>query len=297
VVADPDASEINQAGLRWQRDGIDLAAGRQRIVYDHARFIGDVGFRQNQQTYDAVAASYARGPWTFRAAWLDEVHRVFGEDHPNPLSAEQDLDARLLNISRAVGPATAVAYHYDVENQDLSNASSRTIGARVSGAHAFDASQKLLYTVELARQGDTARAPSRDAQGYALGEIGYGFGPHAVKAGVERLGGDGTVAFQTPLATLHAFNGWADQFLVTPANGLVDRYVTVGGKLWGGDYAIFVRDFDSDRGSIDYGREYDAVYRRGFAKHFEWEVKFADYRAEEFSRDVRKAWFSITARY
>ena len=29
---------------------------------------------------------------------------------------------------------------------------------------------------------------------------------------------------QTPLATLHAFNGWADMFLTTPANGLQDLY-------------------------------------------------------------------------
>ena len=35
------------------------------------------------------------------------------------------------------------------------------------------------------------------------------------------LGSDGGVAaFQTPLATLHAFNGWADLFLTTPARGL-----------------------------------------------------------------------------
>jgi hypothetical protein len=39
------------------------------------------------------------------------------------------------------------------------------------------------------------------------------------------LEGDGTIGFATPLATLHAFNGWADMFLVTPINGLKDLYV------------------------------------------------------------------------
>ena len=43
-----------------------------------------------------------------------------------------------------------------------------------------------------------------------------------MKLGFERLEGNGTVALQTPLATLHAFNGWADKFLSTPANGLRD---------------------------------------------------------------------------
>ncbi len=43
--------------------------------------------------------------------------------------------------------------------------------------------------------------------------------------GYELLGSDdGVAAFQTPLATLHKFNGFADQFLVTPAGGLQDIY-------------------------------------------------------------------------
>ena len=43
------------------------------------------------------------------------------------------------------------------------------------------------------------------------------------RSGYELLGSDGvTVAFSTPLATLHAFEGWADKFLATPAAGITD---------------------------------------------------------------------------
>jgi len=42
--------------------------------------------------------------------------------------------------------------------------------------------------------------------------------------GYEVLEGNGAIGFATPLATLHAFNGWADMFLTTPANGLKDLY-------------------------------------------------------------------------
>ncbi|MEI8045213.1 MAG: hypothetical protein WCL11_27625, partial [Verrucomicrobiota bacterium] len=49
--------------------------------------------------------------------------------------------------------------------------------------------------------------------------------------GYEVLEGNGTIGFATPLATLHAFNGWADMFLSTPANGLKDFYLKAGYSL------------------------------------------------------------------
>ena len=42
------------------------------------------------------------------------------------------------------------------------------------------------------------------------------------------LASDNSQGFRTPLATLHAFNGWADLFLDTPPDGLSDIYVRGG---------------------------------------------------------------------
>ena len=73
------------------------------------------------------------------------------------------------------------------------------------------------------------------------------------------MGGDGSYSFQTPLATLHAFDGWADLFLNTPIKGLKDAYVraegdvpVVGIKLLG-----FYHDFRSDSGNDKFGTELD----------------------------------------
>ncbi|MGK2941532.1 MAG: alginate export family protein, partial [Immundisolibacter sp.] len=85
VVADPDGTEVNQAYLAWQGVAGNLARyGRQAINFDNQRFVGDVGWRQNQQTVDGftyqntmladVAASYA---------YIYNVNRIFGEDTPN----------------------------------------------------------------------------------------------------------------------------------------------------------------------------------------------------------------------
>src|SRR5687768_7167578 len=56
AVVDPDGTEINQYFLRFSGLPKNIfTAGRQRLVLDNHRFIGDVGWRQNQQTYDGYS--------------------------------------------------------------------------------------------------------------------------------------------------------------------------------------------------------------------------------------------------
>ncbi|MED5432978.1 MAG: hypothetical protein VX920_11630, partial [Pseudomonadota bacterium] len=96
--------------------------------------------------------------------------------------------------------------------------------------------------------------------------------------------------FQTPLATKHAFNGWADLFLATPADGLEDTFVTVGGKLAGFKLAAIYHDFKSNEGSTDYGTEMDLLVARPIGKHYTVGLKYADYSADDFGADTSKYW-------
>ena len=58
VVPDPEAFELNRLQIAWSgAEGRSVVLGRQRIVLGNARFIGNVGFRQNEQTFDAARAS------------------------------------------------------------------------------------------------------------------------------------------------------------------------------------------------------------------------------------------------
>ena len=50
VVGDPETSEINQVFLSCTGGKTTATVGRQRLVLDGARFVGDVGWRQNMQT-------------------------------------------------------------------------------------------------------------------------------------------------------------------------------------------------------------------------------------------------------
>ena len=60
---------------------------------------------------------------------------------------------------------------------------------------------------------------------------------------------DGMYGFSTPLATLHKFNGWSDQFLTTPKEGLVDLYASISGKAFGGGWTVALHDFSADESS------------------------------------------------
>lgn len=296
-IADPDGEELsNQLWVGWRAgERTSVVAGRQRVVLDNARWFGDSAFRQNQQTFDAIATSFAAGTATIRYAWLDDVHRVFGEDNPNRLLAKLDLDAHLVNASLPLGPVTAVGYGYFVENEDVPANSTRTIGVRASAQHALGAPWTLAWVAEVARQSDWRDGAPLD-ESYGFVEATIGTPVVRTKLGRERLGGNGTRAVQAPFASLHPFNGFADRFTTTPANGLVDTWVGLAGKVGPGEAALVFHRFDSDRGGGHYGDEWDVSWKWAPGPHHELEAKAAKYLADTFARDTTKLWLSYTFR-
>jgi hypothetical protein len=299
TVADPEGSEWNQAYVGWDSGkGTQFAAGRQRINLDNQRFIGAVGWRQNEQTFDAFTATHTfANKTTLRYAYLQDVHRVFGNEHPNPLSAEYDLDGQLLNLAHPFALGTLSAYGYLIDNQDLPLTSTRTFGARFAGAKAMAEPWKLVYALEYARQSDWRGGAANIDADYSLLEIGASRGAYTGKIAQETLGGDGHYAFQTPFATLHAFNGWADKFLVTPVNGLVDRYVQFNGPIGKLQWIARYHSFDADHGSASYGSEWNASLAWPINARLSALAKFARYDADSFARDTDKLWLSVEYKY
>ena len=133
-------------------------------------------------------------------------------------------------------------------------------------------------------------------------DAGLAFGDLGITGGYEKLGAQGGKAFQTPMATLHKFNGWADLFLTTPANGIEDFYAGLSYKLPqvkalpGLNAAVTFHRFESDTGSLHYGDEWDASI--GFkVKRVGVLFKFADYNADLFGTDTRKFWVQFEMAY
>ncbi len=298
AITDPRGVELNQAWLGWKNDRIGATLGRQRLLFDNQRWIGNVGWRQNEQTFDALSMQWKPiATVTARYAFLDRVHRVSGDDARDPLARERNLSTQVFNLAMKHRMQQWVGYAYLHDDRDVSTASTSTYGVRWSGARLHDGSG-WGWTLESARQRDYANNPLTFSHAYWLVEPT--FTSHGVtwRAGWEHLGGNGTHALQTPLATLHAFNGWADKFTVTPPGGLEDRYIGSGGKFGRGgnagkfNWAVAWHDYRADTGGR-YGSEWNASL--GFPVHgaVSGMVKLADYRSDGFARDTRKLWLQL----
>jgi len=284
IVADPEITEINQAFLEFS--GVtDTTAklGRQRIIHDNARFVGNVGWRQNEQTYDAFRLDNASLPGArLSYAYLGNVRDVFSNDTA--------VSSHLLNARYDGFPLGAlVAYGYFIDFKDTPANSQQTLGLRFAGSRQIK-SVKLLYTLEAARQDPYERGDKGIDAAYRLLELGLTVKGVTAKAGYELLGGDNFSGFETPLATKHAFNGWADMFLNTPTNGLRDIYLQAGGKWAGFRLLAVYHDFRADKGAADYGTELNLLAARKFAGRYTLGLKYASYNADTWLVDTRKFW-------
>ena len=303
VVADADGTAFNQAWVAYT--GIadtTFKVGRQRINLDNQRFVGGVGWRQNEQTYDGVTiVNTSLADTTAVYAYVQNVERIFGPDDGRdgtPASnSNLETEAHIFNVNyKGLGFGTLSGYAYLLDIDDIPDASTQTFGARFTGSQGDET--KFLYTAEYARQSDYKDSTkSFDADYYML-EAGVQAKGVTAKLGMEVLGADDDKgSFSTPLATLHAFQGFADKFLATPGDGIEDVYVSVFTKILGAKVGMIYHDFEADEGSTNYGNEIDFVIAKQVHKNVHLLFKYANYNADDFGTDTEKAWLQLTVKF
>jgi hypothetical protein len=303
LVADPEGTEVNQAYLAYNNFDTTFKFGRQIITYRDApyhRYIGTIGWRQNWQTFDAFSVVNKSLPdTTLSYAYIDKVQAIFGDDGTvapfGVESGEIEMDSHLFNIQYAglpIGNLEGYAYLLDYSDSVEGTPFSReTYGLRLSGAKPINDAFTAVYTAEYATQDDYADG-EMDQQDYYLLELGGKYKGWLLKLSHEVQEGDGVTSFRTPLGTNHAFQGWADKFLLTPPAGLEDTYVTLVGNVFGAKLVAQYHDFETDEGSLDAGDEFDIMLAKTFKQHYTLGVKYADYNADdEFGgTDTEKFW-------
>ncbi|PHR92822.1 MAG: hypothetical protein COA69_05710 [Robiginitomaculum sp.] len=306
VIADPKITEVNQAYIAYTGfEKTTLLAGRVALNLDNQRFIGTVGWRQNDQTWDmAGIITKPVDDLTITGAYVWNVNRIFGDDHP---FGDLDTNTFIVNSKYSgfdLGNFTAYGLFIDLNDIPVLGLSSQTMGVRFDGKHKLGGGNvTALYEAEIATQSDYKDSPLDYTATYYHISAGLSANGLTGKVGYEVLGSDnGIASFKTPLATLHKFNGWADKFLNTPAGGLEDFYGSLSYKT-GGDgpmkglkFDVIYHDFSADVGG-DYGNELDLQVSKKFGKHYYAGLKFADYNSNGFASDTQKIWFTVGANY
>ena len=297
TIADPETTELDQFYIQYKTHNFSSKIGRQVLTLDDHRFVGHVGWRQDRQTFDGISAIYsANDNLKFNYAFINQRNRIFAQ--------EKDIDSEdhLLNASYKTSIGTLIAYGYLLEIDDTNDNSIDTWGIRWVN-NGKSKPKRMFYLLEFASQESRVTNIDYDSD-YLHLEVGTVFNGLTGKVGFESLGSDnGNYGFSTPLATLHKFNGWSDQFLGTPKQGLEDLYISLAGKAFGGKWTVVYHDFNADESTDnidDLGNEIDFSYGKGFGKHYFAGIKYASYSAGDQAAgkvDTDKLWLWLGVKF
>jgi hypothetical protein len=300
TVADPDNTDLNQIYLDYTGlPDTRVRIGKQSVKLDNVRFVGNVEFRQVMQVLSGAMVENRSLPNVeLDYAHFDRIKNVFAQ--------QRQTDIDLVRAAWTWQPDNIlVGFAYFQDQPDtgqatgFSNNSNRIAGVRANGVWPVG-TMKVLYTAELARQDSYAGGDGRIDASYSRIGAGVGFGKSYVRVDYDRLGSNaGVYGFQTPLGTNHLFQGWADLFLTTPAQGIRDVYLSAGTTLWDVQLITEVHDFRSDFGSIHYGSEVDVGASHVFTKQLTGKVEFAYFQESDRlagtarKPDTSKIWVTL----
>ncbi len=289
VVADPQSTDVNQAYIKYTKHHFSAVVGRQRVLHNNQRFVGGVGWRQNEQTYDGIRAQYQTSKLVVDYSYIHNINNIIGSHVKG--------DFHLVNTRYKVNKNhTFSAFSYLLDYDTALASSTSTFGGLYHGQFG-----PVFVNASLASQSDYADNPVNFTASYINAQVGTKLSNISVLAGYELLGsGDGVVAFKTPLATKHKFNGWADKFLITPKEGMQDVYITAKTVMKGIKLSATYHDFASDEENIDFGSELDLVAVYKINKNYGVLAKYAHYRqGDDYAKlsDTNKLWVQLTAKF
>jgi hypothetical protein len=280
TILDPEGTEVNQAYLSYQglADTV-FKWGRQLILYRPDplhRFIGNVIWRQNWQTFDAFTIENKSLPdTTFSYAFVWNTNRIWRHDHP--MLSDTPMRSHFINIQHNeftiggvnVGNLEGYGYLLDNRLEDIApmpryskGDSTKTFGGRIYGQQSITDNWGVLYELEYAHQSPFAEGRDTNRADYVHLQLGGTYKGLTARADYELLSGDGTYGFQTQLATQHIWQGWADRFLITPRDGIQDWYFTLKSTIAAFDFIAVYHRFRSDHLGYRFGDEVDlhAIY-------------------------------------
>lgn len=301
AVADGETLELNRAQLRWTGlPDTEAVIGRQRLIVGNGRFVGNAGWRQNEQTFDALRlTTSALKPVTATYVFADRVQRPLGHEHAQGVW-RGEVHLLQAETDTPLGRLSGFGLSIDLDNAPAM--SSTTVGARLAGTRPLRDGLALTWAGEYAVQSDGGANPADyrlDLQAVALGLQAPAW---SMAAGYERFDGDGVSGFQTPLGSGHGFLGWSDVISTTPAFGVRDAFVraslvrpVLGRSV---RLAAEAHVFHDAGGDFRLGRELDVSASAPLDAHWSVEAKAARFESDHAAfPDADKVWLGLEYRY
>ena len=303
TVLDPQKAILSNAEINYKTCNTLVHAGRGQVNLDNQRFIGTVGWRQLERSYDSIFVANSAIPnLSLLAAW---VYGYQGVNDTNTI----DTNSILLHAAYDVNPALKItAYDYMLANIH------DTYGLALTGK--VNLGSNVKYRLEYAKQKDPSRTigvdqnVKADAEYYNI-DLGTNINGVILGANYEFASGttgtDGKTAFTTPLATGHKFNGWADVANIgsNGGAGLKDSNVRLGYKAAGfGKLLAVYHKFTADKavgGKDDLGKELDMLYANkvpGY-NNLNFLIKYASFSKGDIihTNDVKKGWVQLDYKF
>lgn len=301
VIADPDGSRVHQFYFTYKfNDIFSLKAGRQEIIYDDARLIGNVGWRQNGQSFDGAVFSINTGRNNLSLGYIYRVNTIF--------LTHVDLDGLYtihdtFNINKS-NKLTLFAYLLDTESDLPDSRDSGTYGFRLVGSI-----DNFNYDFTYAFQNDFADGENHGGDminafvEYKFENFAFGVGCNIISG---QKGNDRP--FDTLFSTAHKFNGWADQFLATNGgnliNGLDDYFAQFSTVISKHKLVVVYHYFDTNE-NVTYGERYgdelDILVVRKINKNLSCLAKAAFYNAKNYENnpttDEKVFWLRVMYKF
>ncbi|QSZ42329.1 hypothetical protein GJV85_09485 [Sulfurimonas aquatica] len=261
VIKDPQFAMISEASLNYKTGKTDIHAGRSQLNLDNQRFIGTVGWRQLERSYDTV--SVTNTDVKNLKVYIAYLYGMQGVG----AAPTKETNSILFNAKyKVMDELTVTAYDY------MMGSETDTMGIALTGN--IDAGAKLNYRAEYAMQSDPTmeyRVKNIKADAtYINLDLGANISGVLAGANYEVLSGTNSAdktAFKPSYGTNHKFNGWADVFYVaaSPTSGLKDANLRLGyaAKGFGKVLAVYhsyTAETTTGTNSDDLGSEIDVLY-------------------------------------
>lgn len=322
TVADPDSFEIDQAYLKSTHiPDTEITVGRRKIALNNERFVSTLPWRQNANSFDGVVIENRSLPNSYlHYSYAYNFNRAFTDK--SLVGNFDDANIHLIHGDYSVAPWLKIAgygYLLGIEETSFPGASvssTDTYGLNAKGTKAIGQSEwEAHYDLEYAHQRDNNDNARSFDLNYYRAVSGLGYKNVTVKVGYEVLEGDGITGFSTPLALLHAYNGFADVFGTTPASGLEDRFINATYKIDKSDikigrldvladtrFHIAYHDFNAENSPREFGQEFDATIEKKITDNYTLRFDYAHYNSDDaatdsFALDREKFFISFIANY